>query len=68
MIPKEKQDGLMIKWDDYLRKGKKVIKFVPASGAASRMFKGLFEYITAPYDEPTTPFEKQFFEHLFHHR
>ena len=42
-------------------KGKKIIKFVPASGAASRMFKDLFEFIDAPYDVPTKPFEKTFF-------
>lgn len=28
---------------------KKVVKFVPASGAASRMFKDLFEALNAPY-------------------
>ena len=33
-------------WDSYLSKGEgKVLKFVPASGAASRMFKDLFEYL-----------------------
>lgn len=64
VIPKEKQDSLMRTWDNYLKEGKKVIKFVPASGAASRMFKGLFEFLTASYDEPTTSFEKQFFEGL----
>ena len=31
-------------WDNYLLSNKKVIKFVPASGAATRMFKDLFEY------------------------
>lgn len=32
-------------WQNYLREGHKVVKFVPASGAASRMFKNLFEYL-----------------------
>lgn len=64
VISKEAQDGLMNDWDNYLGKNKKVVKFVPASGAASRMFKNLYEFLAASYNEPTTPFEKQFFEGL----
>lgn len=36
----------------------KVVKFVPASGAATRMFKELFEYVAAEKDEPTPNIEK----------
>lgn len=64
VIPKEDQDGLMNEWDAYLEDDKKVVKFVPASGAASRMFKNLYEFLSASYNEPVTPFEKQFFEGL----
>ena len=32
-------------WNAYKAEGKKIVKFVPASGAASRMFKNLFEYL-----------------------
>lgn len=64
VVPKEAQEKLMNEWEAYLRQGKKVVKFVPASGAASRMFKNLYEFQSASYDEPTTPFEKQFFEGL----
>lgn len=32
-------------WEEYKASGKKIVKFVPASGAASRMFKNLFEYL-----------------------
>lgn len=32
-------------WNDYKAEGKKIVKFVPASGAASRMFKNLFEFL-----------------------
>ena len=32
-------------WEDYKASGKKIVKFVPASGAASRMFKNLFEFL-----------------------
>ena len=38
------------------------MKFVPASGAASRMFKNLFEFLSADYDQPTTKFEQAFFD------
>lgn len=32
-------------WNDYLSNNVSVVKFVPASGAASRMFKSLFEFM-----------------------
>ncbi len=35
---------------------------MPASGAASRMFKNLFEFLSADYDQPTTKFEQAFFD------
>ena len=44
-------------WQDFLNSGKKVTKFVPASGAASRMFKDLFAFLAADYHLPTTSFE-----------
>ena len=51
-------------WDNYKKQGHRIVKFVPASGAASRMFKDLFAFLDAPYDVPTTDFEKHFFEHI----
>ena len=51
-------------WDKYKAEGKKVVKFVPASGAASRMFKDMFAFVDSDYDVPTTPFEKQYFENI----
>lgn len=48
-------------WQKYLQADKQILKFVPASGAASRMFKNLFEFLDASYDVPTTDFEKKFF-------
>ena len=53
-------------WGDYLDEGHRVVKFVPASGAASRMFKNLFSFISADYDEPTTDFERAFFDGIKH--
>lgn len=51
-------------WDIYCEGAHKVTKFVPASGAASRMFKDLFAFIDADYEQPTTPFEQRFVENL----
>lgn len=51
-------------WKQYCAQDKRITKFVPASGAASRMFKNLFEFLDASYDEPTSGFEKQFFDNI----
>lgn len=51
-------------WDAYKEGEKTIVKFVPASGAASRMFKNLFEFLGADYDAPKTDFEKKFFDHI----
>ena len=51
-------------WNQYKQEGHKIVKFVPASGAASRMFKDMFAFVDAPYDVPTTDFEKFFFDHI----
>ncbi|MCR4604018.1 MAG: DUF4301 family protein [Prevotella sp.] len=48
-------------WEAYKAEGKRVVKFVPASGAASRMFKNMFAFVDADYDVPTTDFEKKYF-------
>ena len=51
-------------WEGYRQTDKVVVKFVPASGAASRMFKNLFEFLEADYNVPQTSFEKMFFEKI----
>lgn len=51
-------------WDAYKEGEKTIVKFVPASGAASRMFKNLFEFLGADYEAPKTDFEKKFFDHI----
>ena len=61
----EKKDYLAA-WDNYLKGDNKIVKFVPASGAASRMFKNMFEFLGADYDVPTTDFEKKFFANVHH--
>lgn len=65
VIKPEEEQGYLDSWDNYRKRdNKRTIKFVPASGAASRMFKNLFEFLDAPYNTPTTEFEKIFFECL----
>lgn len=61
------RDAYIKAWEAYKNEGGHVVtKFVPASGAASRMFKNLFEFLGADYDEPTTDFEKKFFSQIEH--
>ena len=49
-------------WNRYKNEGHEIVKFVPASGAASRMFKDVFAFVDAPYDAPQTAFEREFFD------
>ena len=62
---KESEHYLEI-WEKYLSRNPVIVKFVPASGAASRMFKNLFEFLDADYVVPTTDFEKKFFNNITH--
>ena len=65
LVPSNDEKAQDIKaWDNYKAEGHKVVKFVPASGAASRMFKNMFAFADADYDVPTTDFEKTFFDHI----
>ena len=61
---KEEADAYIQAWNDYKKEGHDITKFVPASGAASRMFKNMFEFLSADYEVPTTDFEKVFFAHI----
>lgn len=56
--------NILNQWEEYLKSDATIIKFVPASGAASRMFKDLFEFLEKVNDEPTTAFEKKFFAEI----
>lgn len=61
-LDEDAQQCSIKKWQDYKAEGHKITKFVPASGAASRMFKDLFEFLDADYDVPTKNVECRFFE------
>lgn len=51
-------------WETYKKNGHKIVKFVPASGAASRMFKNMFAFRDADYNTPQTDFEKKYFAQI----
>lgn len=58
LAPKRaEQEAYIAAWEQYLAEGHKILKFVPASGAASRMFKNLFQYLE---DGIETPFIQEF--------
>lgn len=65
VVTPEDREKYVAAWDCYVNEGHTVVKFVPASGAASRMFKDLFAFLNAAYGEPTSDFEKFFFDHLY---
>lgn len=63
----DEEQAYLAAWQAYTENPKhRVVKFVPASGAASRMFKDMFAFADASYDVPTTDFEKKFFAELPH--
>lgn len=51
VLTPEEQSRAVARWDEYLADGGEVTKFVPASGAASRMFKALFSFVDGPDDK-----------------
>ena len=65
VAPNEQERQTYVKaWEQYKAEGHRVVKFVPASGAASRMFKNMFAFVDADYDVPTTDFEKKYFDEI----
>lgn len=51
-------------WEEFLASGAKVLKMVPASGAASRMFKDLFAFVNGKDEKPSNDFIKKFFNEI----
>ncbi len=60
----EEQEACIKQWELYKAEGHHITKFVPASGAATRMFKNMFDFLNADYDVPTTEVEKQYFQNI----
>lgn len=50
VLAPEQEEAARQRWHKYLADGGDVCKFVPASGAASRMFKALFEFVDGDSD------------------
>ena len=51
-------------WEEFLNAGGTVLKMVPASGAASRMFKDIFSFVGGKKDKPDNDFMKKFFDEI----
>lgn len=60
----EMQQHCVEMWDKYVRSGAEIVKMVPASGAASRMFKDVFSFVNGQHRKPDTDFMKTFFSRL----
>lgn len=63
-VNENEQSDYIALWEQSLKTNKVVTKFVPASGAASRMFKDIFTFLENEADAPTGEFEKQFFDNI----
>jgi len=64
VVSDEDRVVLLKQWEEFLRTDAVILKFVPASGAASRMFKDLFEFIESKNDGPANSFENKFFDEI----
>ncbi len=58
------RDKAVALWEKYLAGGARVVKMVPASGAASRMFKNVFSFANGKSDKPDSDFMKEFFDNI----
>jgi len=64
VVSNEDRLVLLKQWEEFLLTDAVILKFVPASGAASRMFKDLFEFIESKNDVPFNSFENKFFDEI----
>ena len=65
IIDDKKGEFYINKWESYRQKeGIDVVKFVPASGAASRMFKDLYEFLESEAELPQKSSVKDFFNQI----
>ena len=63
-LDKASENGYLRAWEEYLGESHNVQKFVPASGAASRMFKDLFEFLESDTEIPSNAFMTKFFAEI----
>lgn len=52
ILDQQEEEAASLRWNKYLADGGDVTKMVPASGAASRMFKSLFSFVDGKDDIP----------------
>src|ERR1035437_6437420 len=64
LVQEEEIQFIVSQWEEYLKTNATIIKFVPASGAASRMFKDLFEFLESKKNEPSNASEDMFFDEI----
>jgi hypothetical protein len=64
-IEESEKDFYIEEWRSYLKGNGVVLKFVPASGAASRMFKDLFEFQDSGSEIPVSKPVVRFFEGIY---
>lgn len=62
VLTDDDRSNYLTAWERYLHDGGQALKFVPASGAASRMFKDLYEFLDTADATPSTDFLHQFFD------
>lgn len=58
------ENRLIAIWNDYRAQGGSIEKFVPASGAASRMFKNLYAFVDSGRNVPDNDFETAFVNNI----
>lgn len=63
-IDDNQASACIAQWNAFKSQGGTVEKFVPASGAASRMFKNIFAFVTENKAQPETAFEHEFFDNI----
>lgn len=63
-LNEEESKNAILAWDHYLENGSDIVKFVPASGAASRMFKDLYEFLNSNATTPENDYVKRFFDEI----
>jgi hypothetical protein len=64
LVSEQEIPFLLKKWEEYLHTDAIILKFVPASGAASRMFKDLFEFLENKKNGSFNSFENKFFNEI----
>lgn len=64
-LDRQEEANYMNAWEEYLNSPEAdVCKMVPASGAASRMFKSLYSFLEGESSQPESETVKAFFEHI----